>query len=541
MPSRRPDPRAGPASTSSGRIRAAARPRDRGAHRRRRGAPPARFRAGRAQRCGGRARASPRWDPTCSPRTGSPPSACWCASCATRCCCSCSARPAVSSLTGDATDGAIIAAIVVLSASASASSTSTAPSWRVAALHAHIRHEAIVRRDDHELRIDVRELVPGDVVELAVGDWSPPTCGCSTRTRSSATSRCSPASRCRRRSRPRRSRPRLGGRPAVVRVHGHGRAPGLGRGVVVGTGGRRSSAASRPGSASSRARPRSKSACATSRRCSSKVAGGAHDVDLRHQLAFSRPLIDALLFSLAIAIGITPQLLPAIVSVSLSIGSRDLAQAQGAREAAGRDRGPRQHRGAVHRQDRHAHRGRDHLRPGARRSRGSVRRGAAARPALQRGDDHRRRAGRAATRSTSRCGTRPARRIEAGAGTGTVAGYTRVGLLPFDHDRQLASVVVDRRPTARRARHQGRARRRCSRAASTIPTARRPRSTACSATARASSRSRRPRPRPRRLDVPIAADERDLDARRASSPSPTGRRPTPGESIARARPASAST
>ncbi len=43
-------------------------------------------------------------------------------------------------------------------------------------------------------------------------------------------------------------------------------------------------------------------------------------------VAFSRPLIDALLFSLAIAIGITPQLLPAIVSVSLSTGSRRLAR-----------------------------------------------------------------------------------------------------------------------------------------------------------------------------------------------------------------------
>ncbi len=43
-------------------------------------------------------------------------------------------------------------------------------------------------------------------------------------------------------------------------------------------------------------------------------------------VAFSRPIIDALLFSLAIAIGITPQLLPAIVSVSLSSGSRALAR-----------------------------------------------------------------------------------------------------------------------------------------------------------------------------------------------------------------------
>jgi Mg2+-importing ATPase len=43
-------------------------------------------------------------------------------------------------------------------------------------------------------------------------------------------------------------------------------------------------------------------------------------------VAFSRPLLEALLFSLAIAIGITPQLLPAIVSISLSTGSRALAR-----------------------------------------------------------------------------------------------------------------------------------------------------------------------------------------------------------------------
>ena len=43
-------------------------------------------------------------------------------------------------------------------------------------------------------------------------------------------------------------------------------------------------------------------------------------------MALSRPVIDAVLFSLAIAIGITPQLLPAIVSVSLAAGSRGLAR-----------------------------------------------------------------------------------------------------------------------------------------------------------------------------------------------------------------------
>ena len=38
------------------------------------------------------------------------------------------------------------------------------------------------------------------------------------------------------------------------------------------------------------------------------------------------PLLDALLFSLALAVGVTPQILPAIVSVSLSAGARTLSK-----------------------------------------------------------------------------------------------------------------------------------------------------------------------------------------------------------------------
>lgn len=42
--------------------------------------------------------------------------------------------------------------------------------------------------------------------------------------------------------------------------------------------------------------------------------------------ALQRPFVESLLFALALAVGITPQLLPAIVVVSLSIGARQLAQ-----------------------------------------------------------------------------------------------------------------------------------------------------------------------------------------------------------------------
>jgi len=43
-------------------------------------------------------------------------------------------------------------------------------------------------------------------------------------------------------------------------------------------------------------------------------------------LLFDRPLIDSLLFAVALAVGLTPELLPAIVSVTLSAGARRMAQ-----------------------------------------------------------------------------------------------------------------------------------------------------------------------------------------------------------------------
>jgi Mg2+-importing ATPase len=45
-------------------------------------------------------------------------------------------------------------------------------------------------------------------------------------------------------------------------------------------------------------------------------------------IALHRPFVDSLLFSLSLAIGITPQLLPAIVSISLSAGARRMAKAK---------------------------------------------------------------------------------------------------------------------------------------------------------------------------------------------------------------------
>ena len=45
-------------------------------------------------------------------------------------------------------------------------------------------------------------------------------------------------------------------------------------------------------------------------------------------VVLDRPIVDSLLFSLALAVGLTPQLLPAIVAVSLSTGARQMADRQ---------------------------------------------------------------------------------------------------------------------------------------------------------------------------------------------------------------------
>ena len=82
------------------------------------------------------------------------------------------AAAGVAAVTGDPIDGAIIAAIVVLSVGLGFINEYRSE-VAVAALHANIRHHALVWRDGRQQRLDVRDLVPGDVVALRVGDLVP--------------------------------------------------------------------------------------------------------------------------------------------------------------------------------------------------------------------------------------------------------------------------------------------------------------------------------------------------------------------------------
>ncbi|HVV29356.1 MAG TPA: magnesium-translocating P-type ATPase [Mycobacteriales bacterium] len=195
------------------------------------------------------------------------------------------------------------------------------------ALHSQIRHTTVVVRDGRPLTVDVTALVPGDVVRLRLGDIVPADlrlfavsgleCDESVLTGESL-----PVGKS------------TGAVPAGTplaeltgcALMGTVVHAGTGAGIVVATGART--------------------------RFGSIAAGlGAHQLDTEFQVGLRKfsmllvyvagaltatifginvvlhkPVIDALLFSLAIAVGITPQLLPAVVSTSLAAGSRRMSR-----------------------------------------------------------------------------------------------------------------------------------------------------------------------------------------------------------------------
>jgi Mg2+-importing ATPase len=236
------------------------------------------------------------------------------------------AAAGVSAATGDPTDGAIIAAIVVLSVGLGFINEYRSE-MAVAALHAGIRHEALVWRDGGQQRLDVRDLVPGDVVALRVGDLVP----ADLRLLQADQLECDEAV--------------LTGEP-IPAVKTTAPAPagdsavdlpacafmgtvvhqGAGRGVVVATGSLTAFGKIAVGLAERQAETAFQAGLRGFSKLLVRVAAVLTSSIFVINIALSRPLLEALLFSLAIAIGITPQLLPAIVSVSLSTGSRQLAR-----------------------------------------------------------------------------------------------------------------------------------------------------------------------------------------------------------------------
>src|SRR5215475_6125678 len=233
---------------------------------------------------------------------------------------------AVSGLTGDPTDATIIAVIAALSVGLGFVNEYRA-AVAVEQLHDRIRRQAVVWRDGRQLNVDVTQLVPGDVAALRIGDIVPADIRLLEADQletdeSVLTGESLPVSK------------------DIAAITGGAEAAdlsscvfmgtivqqGSGRGVVVGTGAATAFGKIASGLAD---RPPETGFQVGLREFSKLLAAIALVVAALVfiiNVVLGRPPLQALLFSLAIAVGLTPELFPAIVSVSLSAGSRALAK-----------------------------------------------------------------------------------------------------------------------------------------------------------------------------------------------------------------------
>jgi Mg2+-importing ATPase len=229
----------------------------------------------------------------------------------------------VSGLTGGGTNAVIIAVIVALSVGLGFFNEYRAE-MAMASLRAQIRQEAEVKRDGRTNRVPVTDLVPGDVVSLRIGDLVPADlrilkvdeleCDEGVLTGESLPVAKSASS--------------VPGHQALDQpgcafmgtvVH-----QGSALGVVVRTGYRTAFGQIAAGLAEKQGQTAFEVGLSRFSRFLFEVAAVLTAFIFIVNVALSRPLIEALLFSLAIAVGIAPEMMPAIVTVSLSAGSKAL-------------------------------------------------------------------------------------------------------------------------------------------------------------------------------------------------------------------------
>nr|WP_163508052.1 magnesium-translocating P-type ATPase [Fodinicola acaciae] len=231
----------------------------------------------------------------------------------------------VSFFVGQRTDAVVIG--VILAVSVGLGFVNEYRSERAgAALHDRIRHTAVVIRSGRAGQVDVTELVPGDVVRVELGAVVPAdlrllettelACDEAALSGESVPVDKSPEPVPPDTELAERSSCALMG--TVVRS-------GSGTGVVVATGARTVFGGIAVGLGRRHPPTEFQTGLARFSMMLAWVAGVLTAVIFVINLVLHRPVIDAILFSLAIAVGITPQLLPAIVTTSLAIGTRRLA------------------------------------------------------------------------------------------------------------------------------------------------------------------------------------------------------------------------
>ena len=236
----------------------------------------------------------------------------------------------VALFTGEVTDAVIILAIVALSVGLGFFNEYRSARV-VEALHDSIRHRTLAMRDGQQVSVDVTDLVPGDVVLFRTGDLIP----ADLRLIEAKELECDEAVLTGE-AMPKFKRVdpetgaelvELGLRP--IAYMGTVVRGGAGRGVVLQTGSGTvfgkialKLGEHQPQTAFQRGL-RSFSLLLVY--VTTVLAGG---IFLSNWLILHRPVLEAALFALAIAVGLTPQLLPAIVTVSMAAGARNLARKQ---------------------------------------------------------------------------------------------------------------------------------------------------------------------------------------------------------------------
>jgi P-type Mg2+ transporter len=232
----------------------------------------------------------------------------------------------VSGFTSQAADAAIILVIAALSV-ALGFANEYRSERAIEELRSQVHHLSTVVRDGRRTRVDVTDLVPGDVVDITVGDVVPADVrliaaddfGCDESVLTGE-------------SMPSMKRVDAVAAPgAALSLDGcafMGTVVRLGsaRAVVVATGGR-----TEFGTIALRLGERAPETAFQRglRQFGAflvRVTAVLVLAILAINVALGRPLLDAVLFSLAIAVGLTPELLPAIVTISLSAGARQMGR-----------------------------------------------------------------------------------------------------------------------------------------------------------------------------------------------------------------------
>jgi Mg2+-importing ATPase len=232
----------------------------------------------------------------------------------------------VSFFLGDSTQAIIICVILIASVGLGFVNEYRAERAS-AALHSSVHHTVVVRRDAHFCRLDVTVLVPGDVIRLALGEVVP----ADVRLIELNALECNESI--------------LSGESSASEKSVHAVKPdvaltdssdlafmgtivsaGEGTGLVYATG--LDTQFGRIAAGLGERQPETEFQAGL-RRFSYLLLWVALTLTvliLITNLLLRRPVIDSVLFALAIAVGITPQLLPAVVSASLATGSRRLAK-----------------------------------------------------------------------------------------------------------------------------------------------------------------------------------------------------------------------